>query len=88
MAILWCFEEKETLSLPTGLTSYRQHCRQFPAEGITAVLEVSEVTNHKIVGNFTFSDSNGDIVAQLKGYQAISKASLLKSFKPQHRALA
>ena len=88
MAILWCFEEKETLSLPTGLTSYRQYCRQFPAEGITAALEVVEVTNHKMLGDFTFSDAKGEIVAQLKGYQAISKASLFKSFKPQYRALA
>jgi NAD(P)-dependent dehydrogenase (short-subunit alcohol dehydrogenase family) len=88
MAILWCFEEKETLSLPTGAASYRQYGRQFPAEGITAVLEVKEVTNHKMLGDYTFSDANGEIVAQLKGYQAISNVSLRKSFKPQYRALA
>jgi len=88
MAILWCFEEKETLSLPSYAASYRQYRHQFPTEGVTAVLEVGEVTDHKMRGNFTFSDSNGGIVARLTGYQAILDASLLKSFKPQFRALA
>jgi NAD(P)-dependent dehydrogenase (short-subunit alcohol dehydrogenase family)/acyl carrier protein len=88
MAILWCFEEKEMLSLPSYATSYRQYCRRFPTEGITAVLEVNEVTNHKMQGDFTFTDSKGEIVARLEGYQAISDASLFKSFKPQYRALA
>jgi NAD(P)-dependent dehydrogenase (short-subunit alcohol dehydrogenase family) len=88
MAILWCFEEKETVSLPSYVSSYRQYRHQFPADGVTVVLEASEVTNHKMRGNFTFSDSNGEIVACLTGYQAILDASLLKAFKPQYRALA
>jgi NAD(P)-dependent dehydrogenase (short-subunit alcohol dehydrogenase family)/acyl carrier protein len=88
MAILWCFEEKETVSLPSYAASYRQYRHQFPTEGVTAVLEASEVTRHKMRGDFTFSDSNGEIVARLTGYQAILDASLLKSFKPQYRALA
>jgi NAD(P)-dependent dehydrogenase (short-subunit alcohol dehydrogenase family) len=88
MAILWCFEEKETVSLPSYVTSYRQYRHQFPAEGVTAVMEVSEVTNRKMRGDFTFSDSNGEIVARLTGYQAILDASLFKAFKPRHRASA
>ncbi len=88
MAILWCFEEKEIVSLPSYAASYRQYRHQFPAEGVTAVLEVSEVTNHKMRGDFTFSDSNGEIVARLTGYQAILDASLLKAFKPRYSALA
>jgi hypothetical protein len=88
MAILWCFEEKETVSLPSYVSSYRQYRHQFPADGVTAVLEASEVTNHKMRGNFTFSDSNGEIVARLTGYQAILDASLRKAFKPRYRALA
>jgi acyl transferase domain-containing protein/NAD(P)-dependent dehydrogenase (short-subunit alcohol dehydrogenase family) len=88
MAILWCFEEKETVSLPSYVSSYRQYRHQFPADGVTVVLEASEVTNHKMRGNFTFSDSNGEIVARLIGYQAILDPSLLKAFKPRYRALA
>jgi malonyl CoA-acyl carrier protein transacylase len=88
MAILWCFEEKQTLSLPSYATSYRQYCRLFPAEGITAILEVSEVSDHKMRGDFTFTDSEGEVVACLKGYQATSDATLFRSFKPQYSALA
>jgi acyl transferase domain-containing protein/NAD(P)-dependent dehydrogenase (short-subunit alcohol dehydrogenase family) len=88
MAILWCFEEKEIVSLPSYVSSYRQYRHQFPTEGVTAVLEASEVSNHKLRGDFTFYDSSGEIVARLTGYQAILDASLLKSFKPQYRALA
>ena len=88
MAILWCFEEKKTVSLPSYATSYRQYRHQFPTEGVTAVLEVSDVTNHKMRGDFTFSDSNGEIVARLTGYQAILDASLRKAFKPQYKASA
>ena len=88
MAIIWCFEEKETLALPSYAASYRQYRHQFPTEGVTAVLEVSEVTQHKMRGDFIFSDSKGEIVARLTGYQATLDASLLKSFKPRYRALA
>jgi hypothetical protein len=70
------------------VSSYRQYRHQFPADGVTVVLEASEVTNHKMRGNFTFSDSNGEIVARLIGYQAILDPSLLKAFKPRYRALA
>jgi hypothetical protein len=88
MAILWCFEEKDTVSLPSYATSYRQYRHQFPTEGVTAVLEVNEATKHKMRGDFTFSDSKGEIVARLTGYQATLDASLLKSFKPRYRASA
>jgi acyl transferase domain-containing protein/NAD(P)-dependent dehydrogenase (short-subunit alcohol dehydrogenase family) len=88
MAILWCFEEKELVSLPSYATSYRQYCHRFPTDGVTAVLEVGDVTKHKMQGDFTFSDSHGEIVARLIGYQAILDASLLKSFRSRYRALA
>ncbi len=88
MAILWCFEEKKIVSLPSYAASYRQFRHQFPAEGVTAVLQASEVNHHKMRGNFTFSDSNGEIVARLTGYQATMDASLIKTFKPRYRALA
>ena len=88
MAIVWCYEEKQTVSLPSSVTSYRQYRHQFPKEGVTAVLEASEITDHKMRGDFTFSDSNGEIVARLTGYQAIVDESLLKAFKPRYRALA
>jgi NAD(P)-dependent dehydrogenase (short-subunit alcohol dehydrogenase family) len=88
MAILWCFEEKETVSLPSYVTSYRQYRHQFPAEGVTAVLEVTEATSRKMKGNFTFLDTKDEIVARLTGFKAIMDPSLFKAFNPQYKASA
>jgi acyl transferase domain-containing protein len=88
MAILWCFEEKETVSLPSYVTSFRQYRHQFPAEGVTAVLEVTEATSRKMRGNFTFLDTNDEIVARLTGFKAIMDPSLFKAFNPQYKASA
>ncbi len=88
MAILWCFEEKGIVSLPSYAASYRQYRHEFPSDGVKVVLDVSEAASHKMRGDFTFLDSNDEIVACLIGYEAIMDASLLKAFKPQYRALA
>jgi NAD(P)-dependent dehydrogenase (short-subunit alcohol dehydrogenase family)/acyl carrier protein len=88
MATVWCFEEQGVVSLPSYGASYRQYCAQFPADGVTAVLEIEEAANRRMRGNFTFLDSAEAIVARLNGYEAIMDASLFKAFKPQYRASA
>jgi NAD(P)-dependent dehydrogenase (short-subunit alcohol dehydrogenase family) len=88
MATVWCFEEKGVVSLPSYSASYRQYCVQFPSDGVTVVLEIEEVTNSRMRGNFTFLDADDAIVARLNGYEAIMDASLFKAFKPQYRASA
>ena len=84
MATVWCFEEKGVVSLPSYTASYRQYRNTFPSEGITAVLEVKEVADHKIKGDFTFLDRDNVVVARLTGYEAVMDASLFKAFKPQN----
>ncbi len=86
MAIIWCFEQRNVVSLPSYCASYRQYRNDFPSDGVTAVLEVKELTNHKLMGNFTFLDAHGVVVAQLTGYEAVMDAALSKAFKPQHAA--
>jgi len=86
MAIVWCFEEKSVVSLPSYSASYRQYRRSFPPDGVTAVLEVDEVSRHKMKGNFTFLDSQGVVVARLTGYEAVMDASLSKAFNARHAA--
>jgi len=81
MAILWCYEEKGALSLPSAGTSYRQYRQQFPADGVIAVLEVQEADNRRMVGDFTFLDSQGAVVARLEGYEAVMDESLVKMLK-------
>jgi hypothetical protein len=88
MATVWCFEENGTVSLPSYAESYRQYCHHFPADGVTVVLEIKEVNNRKMRGDFTFLDAGEVMVARLTGYEAIMDASLLKAFKPQYSASA
>ncbi len=88
MATVWCYEEKGIVSLPSYAASYRQYCSQFPLDGVKAVLEIKEATSRKMRGDFTFLDSNDEIVAILSGFEAILDPSLLKAFKPQYKASA
>ena len=81
MAIVWCFEEKGVLSLPSYAASYRQYRSQFPTEGVTAVLEIRDTNAHKMKGDFTFLDANQTVIAQLTDYEAVMDASLFKAFK-------
>jgi acyl transferase domain-containing protein/NAD(P)-dependent dehydrogenase (short-subunit alcohol dehydrogenase family) len=86
MAILWCFEERGMVSLPSYSASYRQYRDAFPSDGVTAVLEIKEATDHKIRGDFTFLDANEVVVARMTGYEAVMDESLSKAFKSEHAA--
>ncbi|MBN1930170.1 MAG: SDR family NAD(P)-dependent oxidoreductase, partial [Desulfobacterales bacterium] len=82
MATLWCFEEMGVVSLPSYSASYRQYRQSYPPEDITVVLEVKEATRHKMKGDFTFLDTQDEVVARLTGCEAVMDASLFKAFKP------
>jgi len=86
MAIIWCFEERGMVSLPSFSASYRQYRDSFPSEGVTAVLEVKEATDHIMTGDFTFLDADNVVVATLTGYEAVMDASLFRAFKPEFAA--
>ncbi|MDM8537810.1 SDR family NAD(P)-dependent oxidoreductase [Desulfobacterales bacterium HSG17] len=81
MAIVWCYENKGMLSLPSYSAAYRQYRSRFPADGVTAILEVHEASSHKMTGDFVFLDSNDKMVAKLTGYEAVMDKSLFKAFK-------
>jgi len=85
MATIWCYEETGKVSLPSYCAKYRQYCSTFPTEGVTALLEVTELSDHKMTGNFLLMDKNNQLAAQMTGYEAVMDASLFKSFKP-HQA--
>jgi len=88
MAIIWCFEEMGVVSLPTYSASYRQYRNKFPSEGVTALLEVKEVTKRKLKGDFTFFDKDNVVVAQLRGFEAAMDNSFFKAFKTKDAANA
>ena len=83
MAIVWCHARKGMLSLPSYSAAYRQYCRRFPREGVAAVLEVREATDRKMVGDITFMDGGGAVIARLTGYEAIMDPLLFRAFKAQ-----
>ncbi|MCD6184970.1 MAG: SDR family oxidoreductase, partial [Deltaproteobacteria bacterium] len=84
MATLWCYEEKGVVSLPSYAASYRQYRKNFPSNGVTVILQVKDVTIHKMTGNFIFLDSKEEIIATITGYESVMDASLYKSFKPEY----
>lgn len=86
MAIIWCYEEQGTVSLPSYCAAYRQYGDRFPESGVTAVLEIREANAYKITGDFTFLNSANTVVARITGYEAIIDPALYKAFKPQHAA--
>jgi hypothetical protein len=83
MATVWCYEETGNVSLPSYCASYRQYCSTFPTEGVTALLEVTDLSDHKMTGNFLLLDKDNRLAAQLTGYEAVLDASLFKAFKPK-----
>ncbi len=87
LAIVWCHEERQAVCLPSYCARYRQYCRQFPAEGVTAVLQVTAATARKLRGDFTFLDSRNAVLAEMAGYEAIIDADLMRAFKPRKSAL-
>ena len=81
MAIVWCFEQKGMVSLPSFGASYRQYCSRFPENGVTAVLEIRQTGQNKMLGDFTFLDAQHAVIATLTGYEAVMDTSLQKTFK-------
>ncbi len=81
MAIVWCHEQMGQVSLPSYAAQYRQYCERFPADGITAVLEIQKSNEHKMTGDFTFLDNQKQVIARLIGYEAIMAPGLFKAFK-------
>jgi NAD(P)-dependent dehydrogenase (short-subunit alcohol dehydrogenase family) len=86
MASLWCYEETGRVSLPSFSASYRQYCRRFPDHPVQAVLVVRDVSRHKLVGDFTFIDRDGTVLATMRGYEAVMEDRLIRAFKPERYA--
>jgi NAD(P)-dependent dehydrogenase (short-subunit alcohol dehydrogenase family) len=81
MASLWCYDQHGCVSLPSHAASYRQFRAAFPAQGVTVALEVREATAKRMRGDFTFLDADGQVIAQLTGYEAVMDPLLNRAFK-------
>jgi NAD(P)-dependent dehydrogenase (short-subunit alcohol dehydrogenase family) len=87
LAIVWCHEERQAVCLPSYCARYRQYCQRFPSEGVTAIFQAGAVTARKMRGDFTFLDARNAVLAEMKGYEAIIDADLIRAFKPGNKAL-
>ena len=81
MAIVWCFEEKGKVSLPTYFSTYRQYRSAFPKDAVTVVMELTTADNKKMKSDFTFLDKNRNVIARLSGYEAVMDKGLMDAFK-------
>jgi len=81
MASLWCYDQRGSVSLPSHAASYRQFRPTFPRAGAKIVLEVRDTTEKKMRGDFMFLDLDGEVIAQLTGYEAIMDPILNRAFK-------
>ncbi len=81
MASLWCYETTGVVSLPSYCKTYRQYRPDFPEE-ITALLEITDISDYKIRGDFTFTGPDNTVIAIMTGYEAIMDSSLNEAFKP------
>ncbi len=81
MAIVWCFEQTGKVCLPSYARAFRQYRPAFPASGVTAVMSVTAASHRKMVADFTFLDSDRQVVATLNGYEATIDESLIHAFQ-------
>jgi hypothetical protein len=70
MAALWSVEQTGLEAVPRFGAAYRQYADRFPESGVTAVFEIGERGDSRISGDFTFLDDSGEVVANLRGFQA------------------
>ena len=84
MASLWCYEEIGNVSLPVYSTAYRQYRKDYPKDQVTAILEITGHSAHKMTGDFTFLDKEQKIISRITGFEAVVDESLSRAFKPQY----
>jgi len=84
MATIWCYENRGVVSLPSFAAAYRQYVQRFPAEGVTAVMEVRAVNGARMKADFTFLDPSATVVAMLSGVESVMDPGLEKAFARRH----
>ncbi|HSL61553.1 MAG TPA: SDR family NAD(P)-dependent oxidoreductase [Desulfotignum sp.] len=92
-AILWTWETRGQVCLPSFLASFRIYssfCRSGQAESgsgqpddaVHILFTVNENTDRQIRGYFTFFNAQRTVVASIMGFEAVVDGSLHEKFKP------
>ena len=67
MAAIWCYEHIGMVCQPVFAKRYRQYRGRFPEAGVTGFLEIRESRSTGMVGDITFLDGEGRVVARFEG---------------------
>ncbi len=81
MSIVWCYEHMGAPSLPAYVAAYRQYCRQYPKDGVTAVMEVREAGRRKMTADFSFLDAADNVLGGITGFECVMDPALFKAFE-------
>ncbi len=88
-AILWTYENKKQVCLPSYITNFRLYNSFEKVKGDVRIrFTVNETSEHKIKGYFIFLDSNDQIIASITGFEAVNDPSLLKKFKKSRELIS
>ena len=79
LATYWCDRHCRRPSLPTGLGEFLQ-ARSFPNENVQVKVRVRERKEHRIVADMDWYDQAGELLATLRGFEAVMDASLTAAF--------
>jgi hypothetical protein len=78
--VLWAMEQQGAGSLPCAIAEYRQYRRAFPAAGASLVVHVRRAVHAHAVADIDYLDSAGEVIARIRGYDAVADVGLLRAF--------
>jgi NAD(P)-dependent dehydrogenase (short-subunit alcohol dehydrogenase family)/acyl carrier protein len=80
LMILWSRQNTQAPSLPVYVAEYRQFCNRFPKE-VMIRAKAARKSGHAAVADIDFLNKDGQVLAQIKGYECTINHSLEKAFK-------
>jgi acyl transferase domain-containing protein/3-hydroxymyristoyl/3-hydroxydecanoyl-(acyl carrier protein) dehydratase/NAD(P)-dependent dehydrogenase (short-subunit alcohol dehydrogenase family)/acyl carrier protein len=92
-AIIWTWENRGQVCLPTYMGSFRMYASFHQSKTdagqdsrdnkVCIIFTVNENTEHGIKGYFTFLDASDTVVASITGFEAVVDDGLHEKFKPR-----
>ncbi|MFO0807665.1 MAG: SDR family NAD(P)-dependent oxidoreductase [Gemmataceae bacterium] len=79
--IVWTHAERALLSLPTGVSRYRQYRRSFPAGEMRVMARVTGSSGATVRADLDFVAADGSLVATIDGYECVLDGGLTAAFR-------
>ncbi|GAK51693.1 erythronolide synthase [Candidatus Moduliflexus flocculans] len=81
LLIVWSFMNEQNGSLPSAIGQYRQFVSKFPPDGGRIAAKIVNHEQHRAIADIEFYDRNGDLLANIEGYECTIDASLNAAFR-------